>query len=79
MKNIIAALLVTVGLVGCASTTPKTLYNWGSYPQQNYLMYSEPGKALPSTQILKLEAEIEKSKGQNLAVPPGLYAHMGLK
>lgn len=77
MKNIVAALCVALGLVGC--TTPSSsLYSWGSYPQQNYLMYSQPEKASPAAQILKLEAEIERAKGKNLAVPPGLYAHLGL-
>lgn len=41
-------------------------------------MYNSPEKATPSTQITKLEAEIEKTKGKGLAVPPGLYAHLGL-
>lgn len=77
MKNVIVALGLATLLVGCV-TTPEPLYQWGSYPQQNYLMYSQPQKATPGAQILKLEAEILKAKGKNLAVPPGLYAHLGL-
>ena len=76
LKNV-AGIVLTMLLVGC-TTAPKSLYNWGSYPQQNYLMYSQPEKASASMQILKLEAEIEQSKAKNLAVPPGLYAHLGL-
>ncbi|TCM70747.1 hypothetical protein EC844_10116 [Acinetobacter calcoaceticus] len=75
-KNIVV-LTLTMLLVGCVAA-PQSLYHWGSYPQQNYLMYSQPEKATPSAQILKLEAELEKSKGKGLAVPPGLYAHLGL-
>lgn len=77
MKTIMTAMLISMTLVGCA-TGPKPLYHWGSFPEQTYLMYSHPGKAAPSAQISKFEAEIEKSKGRNLAVPPGLYAHLGL-
>lgn len=77
MKNLIVALGLAGLLVGCVST-PGPLYQWGSYPQQNYLMYSQPQKATPGAQIIKLEAEVEKAKAKSLAVPPGLYAHLGL-
>ncbi|WP_353173778.1 DUF4810 domain-containing protein [Acinetobacter rudis] len=77
MKNLFLLPLIGLALVGCVST-PSSLYSWGSYPEQSYLMYSQPQKASPSAQIQKLEAEVEKSKAKNLAVPPGLYAHLGL-
>lgn len=77
MKKILFTSLITIGLVGCAAR-PQPLYSWGSYTQQTYLMYNQPEKATPSAQIIKLEAEIEKAKAKNLAVPPGLYAHLGL-
>ncbi|ENW89923.1 DUF4810 domain-containing protein [Acinetobacter dispersus] len=77
MKKILFTSLITFGLVGCAAG-PQPLYSWGSYTQQTYLMYNQPEKATPSAQIIKLEAEIEKAKAKNLAVPPGLYAHLGL-
>lgn len=76
MKKILFTSLITIGLVGCAAG-PQPLYSWGSYTQQTYLMYNQPEKATPSAQIIKLEAEIEKAKAKNLAVPPGLYAHLG--
>ncbi len=75
-KVYICALLASV-LTGCVSAPPP-LYNWGTYPQQNYLMFVTPEKATATTQITKLEAEVEKSKATGLAVPPGLYAHLGL-
>ncbi|ENW82876.1 hypothetical protein F909_01152 [Acinetobacter sp. ANC 3929] len=77
MKKILFASLMAIGLVGCAAG-PQPLYSWGSYTQQTYLMYNAPEKATPNTQMIKLEAEIEKAKAKNLAVPPGLYAHLGL-
>ena len=70
--------LVSLSLVGCA-TAPKSLYSWGEFPQQTYLSLSLPEKATPQDQVLKLEKDIEKAKAKNLAVPPGLYAHLGLQ
>lgn len=79
MKNIglILAALCSMTLVGCVST-PKSLYSWGQYPQQTYLMLSVPEKTSPQEQIAELEKDIEKAKAKNAAVPPGLYAHLGL-
>jgi len=75
MKNY-ASFLMMLALSGCA-TTP-SLYNWGTYPQQTYLMYVSPDKATATMQIAKLEQEIETTKSQGQAVPPGLYGHLGL-
>ena len=70
--------LISLSLVGCA-TAPKSLYSWGEFPQQTYLSLSLPEKAMPQDQVLKLEKDVEKAKAKNLAVPPGLYAHLGLQ
>jgi hypothetical protein len=70
--------LASLSLVGCA-TAPKSLYSWGEFPQQTYLSLSLPEKAMPQDQVLKLEKDIEKAKAKNLAVPPGMYAHLGLQ
>ena len=64
-------------MAGCASG-PQSLYSWGAYPQQTYLLLSVPEKTSPQEQIAKLEKDIEKAKANNAAVPPGLYAHLGL-
>ncbi|QDK98601.1 DUF4810 domain-containing protein [Acinetobacter tandoii] len=79
MKKIrlILATLCSMTLVGCVSA-PKSLYSWGQYPQQTYLMLSVPEKTSPQEQIAQLEKDIEKAKAKNAAVPPGLYAHLGL-
>lgn len=80
MKHIFLVLgaVLSLGLVGCASG-PKPLYSWGQFPQQTYLALSLPEKATPQDQVLKLEKDVEKAKGKNVAVPPGLYAHLGLQ
>lgn len=74
---LLISCFTTLSLVGCVSA-PKSLYRWGSYPQQTYLMLSAPEKASPQQQILILEKDIEKATARNEAVPPGLYAHLGL-
>ena len=80
MKHIFLMIsgLISVSLVGCA-TAPKPLYSWGEFPQQTYLSLSLPEKAMPQDQVLKLEKDVEKAKAKNLAIPPGLYAHLGLQ
>lgn len=80
MKNIFLYLsgILSLSLVGCASAL-KSLYSWGEFPQQTYLSLSLPEKASAQDQILKLEKDIEKAKAKNNAVPPGLYAHLGLQ
>lgn len=70
--------IISLSLVGCASA-PKPLYSWGEFPQQTYLSLSFPEKAMPQDQVLKLEKDVEKAKAKNFAVPPGLYAHLGLQ
>ena len=79
MKSIllILGMITSFSFVGCTSA-PKALYSWGEYPQQAYLMLSVPEKTSPQEQISKLEKGIEKAKAKNDAVPPGLYAHLGL-
>lgn len=79
MKNIFLLLgvVISLSLIGCANG-PQSLYSWGTYPQQTYLLLSVPEKTSPQEQIAKLEKDIEKAKSKNSAVPPGLYAHLGL-
>jgi hypothetical protein len=74
---LLVGCLVSLSLVGCVSA-PKSLYSWGQYPQQTYLLLTVPEKVSPQEQIVKLEKDIEKAKAKNTAVPPGLYAHLGL-
>ena len=67
------SLGLAIGLTGCASQ-PNTLYHWGNYPQQTYLGFNQPEKASPAKQISVLEADIEKARAKNQAIPPGLNA-----
>ena len=70
------SLAVTAAtLTACANQ--QSLYQWGSYEDQVYAMYSSPGKSSPEEQIAKLEADGEKARAQSRTPPPGHYAHLG--
>ncbi len=75
IQNTLCALLL-LALAGCA--TPKqSLYQWGDYENQVYALYNDPGKSPVEAQIEKLEADYQKARSANKAVPPGFHAHLG--
>ena len=76
-KTVLALIALSLVLVGCGGGAT-SLYRWGEFPQQTYNYMSERSKVSPLEQIARLEKDIEKSKAENRAVPPGLYAHLGL-
>lgn len=69
------ALLFFVFLSGCS--TRKPLYLWGEYEDLIYSMYVKPGEADPSTQVVKLNEDIQKMHDKSYRVPPGVHAHLG--
>lgn len=75
MKRLLALVGCTLALTGCQ--TQRSLYYWGNYETINYLAYSKPEKAPLETQREKLTEDLEKAKGSNLAVHPGLHAQLG--
>ncbi|WP_394790719.1 DUF4810 domain-containing protein [Rhodoferax sp.] len=77
MKTIFAPCLLGLALLtGCATKVP-TLYQWGSYQDQVYTQYSDPGKVPVEEQIAKLEAAYQKVELKDRKAPPGYYAHLG--
>lgn len=70
-----AALALVVVCSGCASH--RGLYEWGTYEDQVYAMYADPGKSSPQQQILKLEADAERARAANRPLPPGYHAYLG--
>ncbi|SBS31332.1 hypothetical protein MSP8887_01501 [Marinomonas spartinae] len=74
--TILATTVLTLSLVGCASTKKSTFY-WGSYEGLIYDMYVEPGSADPTTQIDKLTATIQEAEANGKPVAPGIHAHLG--
>src|SRR5262245_5878968 len=75
MKPCLALLGCVLVLTGCQTARP--LYYWGNYETVNYLAYAKPEKATLEIQREKLEEDIAKARGQNLAAPPGLHAQLG--
>lgn len=75
MKRAIFGLAGILALAGCQTHRP--LYYWGNYEAMGYLSYSKPEKATLENQRQELEEDIEKAKGRNLAVHPGLHAQLG--
>jgi hypothetical protein len=76
-RTLLGVLALSSILVGCGGGNP-SLYRWGEFPQQTYMYMSKQGKTSPLEQIARLEKDIEIAKSENKAVPPGLYAHLGL-
>lgn len=68
-----ASLLV---LAGCANK-PKPLYHWDSFPSQQYSALLREGVS-PDEQIRTMEAQAEKARATNAALPPGFRAHLGM-
>lgn len=65
-------------LTGCANQgATKPLYMWESFPKQQYASLRHDGAA-PEEQIRTLEAQAEKSRTANAALPPGFRAHLGM-
>lgn len=65
-------------LVGCANQgATKPLYMWETFPKQQYASLLHEG-ATPNEQIRTLEAQAEKSRTTNAALPPGFRAHLGM-
>jgi len=79
MKNHLVIVFIGIGLAalsGCA--TNKSQYYWGEYENLVYQTHINPEEAPPIIQIEKLQVDIQKAEAANKAIPPGLYAHLGL-
>ncbi len=72
--NFLLLILVTFLITGCVSNK---IYYWGEYQNLLYTQYQEPGKATPEFQIEKMQADVQKARGENKPLPPGFYAHLG--
>jgi hypothetical protein len=74
MMRSIYAVLLAVGLTGCAAKTG--LYNWGGYDTALYSSYKDPTTVAENMQ--KLEVHIQALETGKQKVPPGLYADLGM-
>jgi hypothetical protein len=53
------------------------MYSWGDFPHQQYDVLSHE-TANSDEQIHTMEAQAEKARASNLALPPGFRAHLGM-
>jgi hypothetical protein len=75
-KRIVILLLLVLSLTaGCAKK--HSMYEWGSYEDQIYAMYSDTGKVPVEQQIDSLERDYQVARSENKPVPPGYHAHLG--
>jgi len=75
-KFSLLTLLVLIPLAGCVHAPPN-MYQWGSYEDQIYALYSDPGKVPFEKQLQDLESDYQLIRASNGAVPPGFHAHLG--
>lgn len=73
VKPSLLMVLASLTLGGCAQQ--KTLYQWEGYQPQVHQYFK--GEATEA-QVRELEADLEKIKAKNGAVPPGYHAQLGL-
>lgn len=73
----LAAAAGALLMAGCAHP-PQPLYLWETFPRLQYETLLRDGGNSPDAQIQALEAQAEKARGANAALPPGFRAHLGL-
>lgn len=74
-RLVLVLSLLALSLAGCKQK--QGIYYWGDYSDTYYMQMKEPGEAADAAHLRSLEAVIEQSKSQNLAVPPGVHAEYG--
>jgi len=75
MTRLLLLLLVLSLAAGCVRKP--LMYEWGSYEDQIYAMYSDTGKAPVEKQVEDLERDYQVARSENKPVPPGYHAHLG--
>jgi hypothetical protein len=69
-----AVLLAT--LAACAQA-PKPMYQWEGYQRGVYEFLKGDGISADE-QLIQMQAQAEKARGHDAALPPGFRAHLGL-
>jgi len=73
----LVALAPALLLTACAGNNPPPLYAWGDYPDQTY-QYLKGDESSYHENIQVLEEQIRITESERRAVPPGLFAYLGL-
>lgn len=75
LRSICFAMAVSMVMFSGCATKPHNMYSWGTYETQVYSHFKGTGS--PEQQIAALEKSLPTST-QNVSVPPGYHAHLGL-
>lgn len=70
-------LLAALLLAGGCAQRPKLLYHWEGYERQVYA-YLNADSSSAAEQLGLLQAQAEKARAAQAALPPGFRAHIGL-
>ena len=76
VTNKVYVLLIAVLLLSGCAQPKKSLYYWGNYQGQLYSHFK--GESSPEEEIAVLEADADKAAAEDMALPPGFAAHLGL-
>lgn len=74
---LIIMLLSMLMLVGCMTPQQKSMYNWENYSSTLYNFKKDPSEENLKKHKETLLKIIEKSKEEELKVPPGVYCEYG--
>ncbi len=78
MKKILFCSVATILLTACViQPREKNLYYWGDYESSMYRQMKHEGFD-PYQELDKLQLNQEKAAAQNLPLPPGFYAYLGM-
>ncbi|MBT4860124.1 MAG: DUF4810 domain-containing protein [Gammaproteobacteria bacterium] len=78
MKTTIIIILSLFLFSGCAARISQSNLYWGNYSHTLYNVKKEPGEKSNKAHQEELLSIIDKSTANNLRVPPGIYAELGV-
>ncbi len=76
MNTRLACVVLILSILGSASCQ-RTLYDWGTYEQSVFKMYSSRENFSAAKEIDRLQREVERTVKRQRLIPPGKMAHLG--
>lgn len=76
MKPLLLVIITIALLSGCVQNQ-KQLYSWGDYSNTLYKMKKNPCDETRVAHTTELKKIIDRSKENNMRVPPGVYCEYG--
>ncbi len=76
--KLVLSIALGVVLAGCVHPPRPPLYLWENFPRQQYDTLLRTDGGVDTEQITQLQAQAEKARAANAALPPGFRAHLGM-